>query len=72
MEQMGVGKEATAIVGDRLETDILGGKNAQIITVLVLTGITSRQELEDSPYLPDLLFDNVGDFLESWQQQRVV
>lgn len=72
MEQMEVGKEATAIVGDRLETDILGGKNAQIITVLVLTGITRREELESSSYPPDLLFENVGDFLESWRHQRAV
>lgn len=70
MEKMGVVQDGTAIIGDRLETDILGGKSAGITTVLVLSGITRREELKDSPYQPDLAFDDVGDFLESWRQQR--
>jgi 4-nitrophenyl phosphatase len=70
MERMGVTAEGTAVVGDRLETDILGGKNAGIATVLVLSGITRREELEDSSYQPDLVFADVGAFLDSWRDQR--
>jgi 4-nitrophenyl phosphatase len=70
LEQMGATTEGTAIVGDRLETDILGGKNAGVATVLVLSGISNREELETSPYQPDFVFDNVGDFLQAWRDQR--
>jgi 4-nitrophenyl phosphatase len=70
MEKMGVSREGTAIIGDRLETDILGGKNAGITTVLVLSGIATREELEDSPYLPDLVFDSIDQFYRVWREQR--
>jgi len=70
MEKMGATTEGTAIVGDRLETDILGGKNAGVTAVLVLSGISNREELETSPYQPDLVFDDVGDFLLSWRDER--
>ena len=71
MEKMGVAGEGTAIIGDRLETDILGGKNAGITTVLVLSGISQPEELGDSPYQPDLVFDNISQFHESWRAQRL-
>ena len=70
MEQMGVTREGTAIIGDRLETDILGGKNAGITTVLVLSGIATREELEDSTYHPDLVFDGIDQFYRAWREQR--
>jgi 4-nitrophenyl phosphatase len=70
MERMGVTREGTAIIGDRLETDILGGKNAGLTTVLVLSGITQPEELEHSPYQPDLVFESVREFDESWRGQR--
>jgi 4-nitrophenyl phosphatase len=70
MEKMGVTREGTAIIGDRLETDILGGKNAGIATVLVLSGITQPEELEDSPYQPHLVFHSIQEFYESWCHQR--
>jgi 4-nitrophenyl phosphatase len=70
MQQLGVSSEGTAMVGDRLETDILGGKNAGVTTVLVLSGISHREELEASDYLPDLVFDNIGDFHRAWREAR--
>jgi 4-nitrophenyl phosphatase len=71
MEKMGVGKRVTAIVGDRLETDILGGKNAGIATVLVLSGITQPEELEGSAYQPDLVFQDIGHFHQAWRDRRL-
>jgi 4-nitrophenyl phosphatase len=70
MERMRVDRDRTAIVGDRLETDILGGKNAGITTVLVLGGITQRDELKDSPYQPDFVYDGIGSFLQAWRDVR--
>jgi 4-nitrophenyl phosphatase len=46
-------------VGDRLETDILGGQRAGMMTALVLTGVTQRYELVTSPIRPDYVFDDL-------------
>lgn len=70
MEKMGVTSEGTAMVGDRLETDILAGRNAGVTTILVLTGITAREELHGSHYRPDLIFDDVAHLLRAWHRQR--
>lgn len=70
MKKMGVTQDGTAIIGDRLETDILGGKHAGITTVLVLSGIATREELEDSTYHPDLVFEGIDQFFRAWRQQR--
>jgi 4-nitrophenyl phosphatase len=67
MEKMAVASERTAIIGDRLETDILGGKGAGLITILVLSGISDREELATSPYQPDFVFDSIGEFHEAWR-----
>jgi len=55
-----------AMVGDRLYTDIAAGKNAQAITILVLSGETSKQMLEESTIKPDFVFASIkeiGDYL---------
>jgi len=57
---LGTDPERTAVVGDRLETDILGGKNAGVRTILVLSGVTSKELLAESPIRPDWVFDDIG------------
>ncbi len=66
LARMGVGKEGAAVIGDRLETDILGGRRSGLITILVLSGATSRSELENSPVKPDLVFEGVRQLYEVW------
>ena len=66
LARMGVGKEGVAVIGDRLETDILGGRRVGLSTILVLSGATSRQELENSTIKPDLVFENVRQLYEFW------
>jgi len=68
LARMGVGKEGTTVIGDRLETDILGGQRAGLSTILVLSGATSRQELENSSIKPDLVFENVRQLYEVWSK----
>jgi len=70
MEKLGVAPDCTAIIGDRLETDILGGREVGLITVLVLTGISDREELETSLFQPDLVFEDVGRFCQAWARQQ--
>ena len=68
MRRMGATAPATAMLGDRLETDILGGKNAGTTTVLVLSGITSRDDLATSAIQPDLVFDDIAALTRAWQR----
>ncbi|UCF62543.1 MAG: HAD family hydrolase [Anaerolineaceae bacterium] len=53
------GPKHSLAVGDRLETDILGGQRAGMMTALILTGVTQREELLTSPIQPDFVFDDL-------------
>ena len=52
--------ESCLMVGDRLETDIQMGLDAGMQTALVLTGVTTRRELDTSSSTPDHVFDSLG------------
>ncbi len=56
----GINPLETLMIGDSLDTDIDVGAQAQMTTVLVLSGMTSRAQLNRSPYEPDFVFENVG------------
>lgn len=53
--------ETTAVVGDRLDTDIAGGRAVGLYTVLVLSGVTSPALLEKSDVEPDQVFNNISE-----------
>jgi NagD protein len=55
--------ETTAMIGDRMDTDVVSGLEAGMHTVLVLTGITSRDEAERFPYRPSRIVDSVADLV---------
>jgi NagD protein len=57
-------REDTVIVGDRMDTDIIAGIESEIRTVLVLSGITTREDVEKFPYRPGLILDHVGQIPE--------
>lgn len=66
LKRLGAKPEETAIVGDRLETDIVGGKRAGLTTILVLTGISSRDEL-GGEIQPDFVLEGVAELSETWE-----
>ncbi len=65
---MGAHDATTAMLGDRLETDILAGRRAGLPTLLVLSGVTSRAMLAASEIQPDLVFRDVGHLHSVWRE----
>lgn len=59
--KLGVHPENCVMVGDRMDTDIVGGMEAGMTTVLVLSGVTTPAIKEQFPYRPDHVFNNVGE-----------
>jgi NagD protein len=55
--------EQTAMVGDRMDTDIVAGIEAGLETFLVLTGVTDRSEAESYPYRPHRIVDSVANLI---------
>ena len=61
LNRYGFTKDQVAIVGDRLYTDIKLGKNSNILTILVLTGETTLEDLKNSDVKPDLVVRDLGE-----------
>lgn len=60
LKQLGVQASETVMIGDRMDTDIVAGMEAGMKTALVLSGVSSQDSLNDFPYKPDYIFNNVG------------
>ena len=58
------GCDRVAIVGDHLAADIVGGSSAGLTTILVLTGTTSRRDLEAAEIAPDVVLDDLAGLLQ--------
>jgi 4-nitrophenyl phosphatase len=56
----------TLVIGDRLDTDLLGGVRQGMMTVLLLSGVHQRADLLNSPVHPDLVFENLAALVEVW------
>src|SRR5881275_2731924 len=55
--------ESTAMIGDRMDTDVVSGLEAGLHTVLVLTGVTQREETERFPFRPSQIVESVADLV---------
>jgi NagD protein len=64
LNAIGAHSETTAMIGDRMDTDIVAGLEAGLHSVLVLTGVTGRAEAERFPYRPSEIVDSVADLIE--------
>ena len=56
--------ERTAMIGDRMDTDVVSGLEAGLEAILVLTGVTSRAEAERHPYRPSRIVESVADLVD--------
>jgi len=61
LKNLGLRPEDAAMLGDRLETDILGGQRAGLPTILVLTGVARAEDLATSDVQPTWVFDSIAE-----------
>ena len=69
MRRLGATPETTAVIGDRLDTDIAGGVRAGLRTILVLSGTSSESDLRASPVRPDLVAADIGELARLWKEE---
>jgi ribonucleotide monophosphatase NagD (HAD superfamily) len=65
MEKVGVKPEETAVIGDRIYTDVKSGLNAGALAVLVMSGETTYEILEASEDKPHLVLKDVSEITEA-------
>lgn len=63
LKLLGTSIEETAIIGDRMDTDIVAGIESGIDTVLVLSGVSSRETIKQFAYQPHYILNGVGDMV---------
>jgi 4-nitrophenyl phosphatase len=68
LQKLAAEAETTAMVGDRLDTDILGGHQLGLTTILLLSGVTDAQHLAGSPIAPDLVYEDIAALHDSWRE----
>jgi NagD protein len=61
LNYLGIHSESTVMVGDRMDTDIVAGIQSGLGTVLVLSGLTSSEEIESFPYRPQRVINSVAE-----------
>lgn len=64
MNRIGAHAEHTAMIGDRMDTDVVAGIEAGLETFLVLTGITRRDNLGRFPFRPTHVVDSIADIVD--------
>jgi NagD protein len=60
-KELGLAASQTVMIGDTMETDVVGGLQLGYHTVLVLSGGTAREDLEHYAYRPDLIVESIVD-----------
>jgi NagD protein len=61
LNHLGVHSEDTVMIGDRMDTDIIAGVESGMETILVLSGVTKREDIDSYPYRPARIAASVAD-----------
>jgi NagD protein len=64
LNQIGCHSADIAFIGDRMDTDIIAGIESNVDTVLVLSGVTKKEDIEKFPYRPKYVVGGVGELLQ--------
>ena len=65
LKKLNCHSEEIAFIGDRMDTDIIAGIESNVDTVLVLSGVTAREDVDKFPYRPTYILNGVGDILKA-------
>jgi 4-nitrophenyl phosphatase len=68
MEHFGSTPETSAMLGDRFETDIVGAQRVGMTSILVLSGITQREELLTCDHQPDIVLENIAELADEFEK----
>jgi NagD protein len=63
LKRLGIKREDAVVIGDRMDTDIRCGLESEIDTLLVLSGITTREDINKFPYRPQYVLNGVVDLV---------
>ncbi len=69
-KELGLATDETTIIGDTMETDILGGVQLDFHTVLVLSGGTNKQDLARYAYRPEIVVESLAEFAEMLDKEN--
>ncbi len=64
LKKLGCHSGDIAFIGDRMDTDIIAGIESNVTTVLVLSGVTALEDIENFPYRPEYILNGVGDIVK--------
>ena len=65
LKKLNCHSEEIAFIGDRMDTDIIAGIESNVDTILVLSGVTSKEDIDKFPYRPKYVLDGVGDIVKA-------
>jgi 4-nitrophenyl phosphatase len=68
MQEMGARPQTTGVLGDRVDTDLDGGRRAGCPTIGVLSGSSTAEDLE--AFGPDFIFQDIAELLDAWQESE--
>jgi NagD protein len=63
LRRLGVKREDSIVIGDRMDTDVICGLESEIDTLLVLSGISDRKTIDQFPYRPQYILNGVKDLV---------
>lgn len=65
LKKLGCHSDEIAFIGDRMDTDIIAGIESNVDTVLVLSGVTAREDIDKFPYTPKYVLNGICDLAEA-------
>ena len=63
LKKLGFHRADVAIIGDRMDTDVIAGIESELDTVLVLSGVSTRENIQRFPYCPKYILRDVGEII---------
>jgi NagD protein len=70
LRKLGSHSENTVMIGDRMDTDVVAGIESGLETILVLTGVTKREDVKKYPYQPNRICNSIKEVLELYRGRK--